>query len=306
MRAVLATDATQRSVELGEVPEPEPEPDEALVEVAAFSPNRGETFLLEQPRVGWRPGKDIAGTVIRPASDGTGPQAGQRAVGHPDQGGWAERVPVPTDRLAVLPDNIDPIVAAALPLAGLTALRLLRVIGSIASRRVLLTGASGGVGHYFVELSAAQGGLVTAVTATAERGERLLALGAADTVTKVDDSVGPFDVGIDSVGGDSTPAVWHKLTQYGTLIWCGQAGRTPPQLDFFDWAGATSGTIRRFHYLESDASVATDLETLVRLVASGRLHPEIGTIEPWQRVADVVEAMTARRIRGNAVLTIAP
>jgi len=306
MRAVLATAGSPGLVELGEVPEPMPKPDEALVEVAAFSPNHGETFLLEQPRRGWRPGKDIAGTGIRPASDGTGPQRGQRVVGHADQDGWAERVPVPTDRLAVLPDTIELTVAAALPLAGLTALRQLRLIGSIASRRMLLTGASGGVGHYFVEPAAAQGALVTAVTATTERGERLVALGAADIVTKVDDSVGPFDVGIDSVGGDSTPAVWHKLDQHGTLIWCGQASRTPPQLDFFDWEGATSGTIRRFHYLESDTSVATDLETLVRLVATERLHPEIGTIEPWQRIAGVIQAMTARRIRGNAVLTVAP
>jgi NADPH:quinone reductase-like Zn-dependent oxidoreductase len=293
-------------VELREVAEPEPKPHEAVVEVAAFSPNRGETFLLERPRDGWRPGKDIAGTVTREAADGTGPRLGQRVVGHPDQDGWAERVAVPTDRLVPLPDTIDLVVAAALPLAGLTALRLLRVAGSTASRRVLLTGASGGVGHYVVELAAAQGAWVTAVSATAERGERLLALGAADVVATVEDSVGPFDVGIDSVGGSSTPAVWHKLTQYGTLIWCGQASRTPPQLDFFDWEGATSGTIRRFHYLESDVSVAADLETLVRLVSTDRLHPEIGSVESWENIDGVIEALTARRIRGNAVLTVKP
>jgi NADPH:quinone reductase-like Zn-dependent oxidoreductase len=171
---------------------------------------------------------------------------------------------------------------------------------------VLLTGASGGVGHYFVELAAAEGALVTAVSATAERGQRLLALGAADVVTAVEDSVRPFEVGIDSVGGRSTPAVWHKLTKHGTLIWCGQASRTRLELDFFDWEGATSGTIRRFHYLESEVPVAADLETLVRLVATERLHPEIGTVESWENCATVVEALTARRIRGNAVLTITP
>jgi len=293
-------------VELKNVVERETKPHEALVEVVAFSPNRGETFLLEQPRPGWRPGKDIAGTVIRQAADGTGPRPGQRVAGHPDQAGWAERAAVPTDRLVVIPDTIDLTVAATVPLAGITALRLLRVAGPAASRRLLLTGASGGVGHYFTELAAAQGALVTAVSATAERGERLLALGAADVVTAVEDSTGPFDVGIDSVGGSTTPAVWHKLTQYGTLIWCGQASRTPPQLDFFDWAGATSGTIRRFHYLESDVPVAADLDTLVRLVATGRLHPEIGSVEPWENTAAVIEALSARRIRGNAVLTIAP
>jgi len=305
MRAVMPTGATGRMVELKNVVEREIKPHEALVEVVAFSPNRGETFMLEQPRPGWRPGKDIAGTVVRQAADGTGPRLGQRVVGHPDQEGWAERVAVPTDRLVVVPDTIDLIVAAALPLAGLTALRLLRLAGSNASRRVLLTGASGGVGHYFVELAAAQGALVTAVSATAERGERLRELGAADVVRAVDDSVGPFKVGIDSVGGSTTPAVWHKLTPDGTLIWCGQASRTRPQLDFFDWEGATSGTIKRFQYLESDVPVAADLETLVRLVATDRLHPEIGSVESWENIAAVIEALIARRIRGKAVLTIA-
>lgn len=74
-------------------------------------------------------------------------------VAHPERGGWAERVAVPLDKVTMLPVDIDFSVAAALPLAGLTALRLTRVTGPLASRRVLLTGASGGVGHYFVELA---------------------------------------------------------------------------------------------------------------------------------------------------------
>src|SRR5215470_7911220 len=144
MRAVMATGPAGQRIELQEVAEPEPKPHEAVVEVAAFSPNRGETFLLEQPRPGWRPGKDVAGIVTRAAADGSGPKVGERVVGHPDQGGWAERVAVATDRLVVVPDTVDLVAAAALPLAGLTALRLLRVAGPAASRRLLLTGASGG------------------------------------------------------------------------------------------------------------------------------------------------------------------
>jgi NADPH:quinone reductase-like Zn-dependent oxidoreductase len=247
----------------------------------------------------------VAGTIVQAAADGTGPTLGERVVGHPDEGGWAERVAVPVDRLVAVPDTIDLTVAAVLPLAGLTALRLVRVAGSVASRSVLVTGASGGVGHYFVELAAAQGALVTAVSRTAERGKRLRALGATDVVTTVERSVGPFDIGIDSVGGTTTPAVWHKLTPHGTLIWCGQASRARPRLDFFDWEGATSGTIRRFHYLEDEVEVATDLETLVRLVDDGRLHPEIGTVQPWRDVANVIADLTERRVRGKAVLTIA-
>jgi len=207
-------------VELADVVEPEPKPYEALVEVAAFSPNRGEAFLLGQPRPVWRPGKDIAGTVTRQAADGTGPQLGQRVVGHPDQDGWAERVAVPVDRLVAVPDTIDLTVAAAPPRgphgpAPAAAGRTGRLRPGTVDRRL-------GRGRPLLRRTwRSPGGLVTAVSATAERGERLLALGAADVVTAVQDSAAPFDVGIDSVGGSSTPAVWHKLTRYRTLIWCG-------------------------------------------------------------------------------------
>ncbi len=112
-----------------------------IIEVAAFSVNRGETFQLEQPRDGWRPGKDIAGRVL------DGPLAGSRVVAHVPHSGWAERVTAPATQVAVLPENVSFTQAAALPLAGLTALRLFRSAGSVIGRRILLTGASGGVGH---------------------------------------------------------------------------------------------------------------------------------------------------------------
>src|SRR5262249_54854949 len=148
MLALLPTDGRDPLVRLAEAPEPAPRPGEALVAVEAFSINRGETFLLERPRPGLRPGKDVAGRVVQAAADGSGPPVGERVVGHPPLGGWAQLAAVPTAALAVLPEGVDVPVAAALPLAGLTALRLLRAAGPMAGRRVLLTGASGGVGHY--------------------------------------------------------------------------------------------------------------------------------------------------------------
>ena len=104
-------------------------------------------------------------------------------------------------------------------------------------------------------------------------------------ITDVDAAEGPFDVAIESVGGTTTKAVWHKLKQDGLMLWIGQASRTPPQLDYFDWEGAMSVTIRKFNYLNSTHSEADDLATLVRLVANERLHPEIrngrGLGEHW-------------------------
>lgn len=304
MKALIAAPQTTGLVELADVAEPEPTPNEALVQVAAFSINRGETFLLENPPHRWRPGKDIAGIVTRAAADGTGPAAGTRVVGHPASAGWAERVAIPTSQLAELPTDVPLTTAAALPLAGLTALRLIRTAGSLAGARVLLTGASGGVGHYVVELAAAHGAQITAVTASPDRGQRLLELGATQVVTDLSDADGCFDVAIESVGGGTTRQAWHALHQHGLLLWLGQASKQPPELDFFDWTGATSVTIRKFDYTDSPYSDATDLATLTRLVAQRHLHPEIGLTTDWTNTSDAIGRLLDRRLRGNAVLTI--
>ena len=307
MKAMVATEnaAPAPSIELADVEEPRLRADEALIKVEAYSVNRGETFLLESPPTQWRPGKDVAGLVVQAAADGSGPAVGRRVVGHPSQGGWAEYAAVPTAALAELPDGIGSVTAAALPLAGLTALRLLRVAGAVTGRRILITGASGGVGHYFVELAAAAGAAVTAVTGLAERGARLRELGAAAIVHDVAAAAGPFDIVLESTGGENLAAAAMKLRPRGTLVWFGQAGRTPGTLNFFDFLyGPFSSVIRHFSYVDFDEPFGADLGVLVELVAAGRLHPEIGLVADWTETADVLERLRGRGIRGNAVLTV--
>jgi NADPH:quinone reductase-like Zn-dependent oxidoreductase len=303
MRAVVPDG--RGSVRLDAVDEPRPEADEAVVAVEAFSVNRGETLLLERPVQRWRPGKDVAGTVVTAAADGTGPAVGSRVVGHAAAGGWAERAAVPAAALAELPDDVPATLAAALPLAGLTALRLLRAAGPVTGRRLLVTGASGGVGHYLTELAVNAGAAVTALSATAERGARLRALGA-ETVTRLVDAEPWYDAAFESLGGQSLSTAWHLVRPEGRLIWFGQATGEPAALDFFDWvAGGAGAPIVHFHYAATPATDGADLHTLVRLVADGRLHPELGTVAPWQQTAAVVTELRARRIRGNAVLEVA-
>jgi len=305
MKALVPTGQSRALVSLADTGVPEPQPGEALVKVEAFSVNRGEIFQLEDPRPGTRPGKDIAGLVVQAAADGTGPAAGQRVAGHPEAGGWAEYAAVPTTALAPLPDSVPAVQAAALPLAGLTALRLLRSAGSVAGRRILLTGASGGVGHYVTELAAHSGADITAVTASAERGERLAALGAAAVVHDIGASAGPFDLVLESTGGKNLALATDRLTPAGTLIWFGQASRDPATLNFFDiLGGPQTVTIRSFAYSDSPVSYGRDLAVLVRLVATGRLHPEIGRLAGWEHTAATLIDLYQRRIRGNAVLTI--
>ncbi|MEU7510494.1 zinc-binding dehydrogenase [Streptomyces sp. NPDC042898] len=300
MQRLIPTGEAARPVAFAEVPQAEPEPHEALIKVEAFSPNRGETFLLEAPRPGLLPGKDVAGLVVQEAADGSGPGIGTRVVGHPAQGGWAEYAAVPTHSLAVLPDGIDLVRAAALPLAGITALRLLRTAGSLAGRRVLLTGASGGVGHYVTELAVGAGADLTSVTATPERGARLAELGAR-VVHEVAAAQGPFDVVLESTGGPDLPVALAKVRPGGTLVWFGQASRTPVTLDFFHLLGGPERvTLQHFHY--AGAPYESDLSALVRLVEQGRLHPEIGRVADWAETAGTLVDLRERRIRGKAVL----
>ncbi|WP_406346063.1 zinc-binding dehydrogenase [Streptomyces sp. NBC_00648] len=300
MQRLIPTGEAARPVAFAEVPQPVSEPGEVLIKVEAFAPNRGETFLLEHPRPGLLPGKDIAGLVVQAAADGSGPGIGARVVGHPALGGWAEYAAVPTHSLAVLPDGIDSVRAAALPLAGITALRLLRTAGSLAGRRVLLTGAAGGVGHYVTELAVGAGAELTAVTATPVRGERLAQLGAR-VVHDVAAAQGPFDVVLESTGGPDLPIALSKVRPGGLLVWFGQASRIPVTLDFFElFKGPERVTIQHFHY--AGAPYGSDLAALVRLVERGLLHPEIGRIADWTETADTLVDLRERRIRGKAVL----
>jgi NADPH:quinone reductase-like Zn-dependent oxidoreductase len=78
-------------------------------------------------------------------------------------------------------------------------------------------------------------------------------------------------------------------------------------LDFFEFfAGPVQADIRQFDYTRGDAGFAADLATLVDLVATGRLHPELGLVRRWTETPAAIEALRARRVRGNAVLVVDP
>src|ERR1700689_777376 len=149
--------------------DPAVESHDALVEARAYLVNRGELGLLERRPEGWRPGQDVAGVVMIQAPDGTGPPAGTRGPGHAEGGSWSERVNVPSNRLGIVPDNVSFADAAGLPAAGLTALRALRAGGSLLGRKVLVTGASGGVGHIAVQLAKLGGAEVTGLVSGPNR-----------------------------------------------------------------------------------------------------------------------------------------
>src|SRR5580693_3372213 len=218
MLAVVNTPGGAEPVAIREVAEPKPAPNDALVAVHAFSLNRGETRLFQVRPEGWRPGQDIAGVVLQQAADGSGPKAGTRVVALCDWEGWAERAAVPSHRTAALADNVSFAAAAALPVAGLTALRTLRHGAPLLGKRVLVTGAAGGVGNLAVQLAARSGARVTAIVGSPERARILDGLGAAEIVTTIEAAQGRFGLILEAAGGASLKAALERVDHRGTVV----------------------------------------------------------------------------------------
>jgi NADPH:quinone reductase-like Zn-dependent oxidoreductase len=302
MQAIVATADGPSFTERREVAPPAPAPNEALVAVRAFAVNRGELTLVRR-RDGWQPGQDVAGEIVQAAADGSGPQVGERVAGLAEWHGWAEQAAVPSHRLAVLPDGVDFVRAAALPMAGTTAANLVLQGGALLGTRALITGASGGVGHLAVQLAALGGADVTAV-ARAERAEAMRGYGARTVVADPAAAEGPFDLVLESAGGASLDAALGLVAPGGTVILFGNSSREPSTLDFTAFFGHEEATIRTYFSARHEADAGRLLAMLLDLVAAGRLHVEVGFEGSWDRLNEAMDGLSERRFAGKAVLTV--
>jgi NADPH:quinone reductase len=303
MRA-LVSKQSKPFAEIADVPDPTPRPDESLVEVHAFSLNRGETRRLEQLDPGTVTGWDLAGTVRQAAQDG-GPAEGARVVGLMNPGAWAELAAVKIERLAELPDGVSFEQAAALPVAGLTALRALEIAGFVLGKRVLVTGASGGVGRFAIQLAKLGGAHVTAI---ARRTEGLRELGADEIAPEIDPDGPIYDAIIDGVGGPVLGSAIQRVAPGGTIVSFASTVTEPvsyPTRELFSRApGATVYGFYVFSELDHTRSGGTDLRRLADLVAAGQLDPQIDLTLSWSEAARAIEALLDRRVNGKAVLTV--
>jgi NADPH:quinone reductase-like Zn-dependent oxidoreductase len=306
MRALVNRGGGESAVDMVELPEPQPTPSEAIIEVKAVALNRGELRLLATRQAGWRPGQDVAGVVVTPAADGSGPSAETRVVAWPEQAGWAEKVAVPTSHLAPLAPNVTFAQGASLPIAGVTALRALRLGGELSGQRVLVTGAAGGVGRFAVELAAASGALVSAVTANPQRASGLEDLGATTVIHDIGEAEGPFDLILESVGGTSLERSIALVAPKGTIVTFGNSSNAPARVSFGDFRGRAGARIVAFFVYESGSppSFGQDLTTLADMIAAGSLHPQIGLEAPWAEVNSVLTALASRQVLGKAVLLL--
>jgi NADPH2:quinone reductase len=196
--------------------------------------------------------------------------------------------------------------AATLPVAGLTALRALRLGGSVLGRDVLITGATGGVGQFAVQLAVAAGARVTALVTRPEREPEARKLGAQRVLTTLnDDGLGPYHLVLDGVGGPGLQQAIRLLAPGATaVVYSSVGGSTELSLTDFYVAGAYNAKVVAFISTVPEETKGEDLAILAGLVADGRLRPQIGRTGDWTRTADAFAAMARREFRGKAVLTV--
>lgn len=291
-------------LDLRELPEPTATPSEVIIEVRAYAVNRGELNLLQQRAKDWTPGQDVAGVVVRAAADGKGPLAGTRVVGAADWGGWSQRVNVPHHRVAPIPDNVSFADAAALPVAGLTAIRALRTGGPLLGRRVLITGASGGVGSFAVQLAVVAGAHVTGHVSGPHRVDEVRALGAHEVVTTLDGIAERFDLILDGVGGPLLVDALHHLAPGGTVAAYGMASSEKSPLAFTDLRGATNAKLTGFFVYATDVQTfGEDLGFMARLIGEGRLRVP-GPRRDWKETRQAIDLLRQHKATGKVVLTV--
>jgi NADPH:quinone reductase len=204
--------------------------------------------------------------------------------------------------IAEVPAAVELAVAATLPVAGVAALRALRAAGVVAGRRVLVTGASGGVGRFAVSLAAKAGARVIASVGSPARGDGLAEAGADEVVVGLDGIDQPVDVVLDNVGGPTLVAAWRLLAPEGSLQSIGWVSDEPAVFPPYSTVGAP----KSLSSFLITAEPGGELATLLDLVAAGDLPVEIGWRGPLERAVDAAELLLARKLRGKAILDLRP
>jgi NADPH:quinone reductase len=306
-RAVVVDPEAPGRLVIRSVPDPTPDRGEAIVRVHAISLNRGEVRRSGTAEAGWRPGWDLAGVVEHMAANGSGPRVGARVVGFLPEGAWAERVAVPTNALAELPDKVTFSQAATFPVAGLTALLALGKGGPLLGHRVLVTGATGGVGDFAVQLARLGGAHVTATVRRADQVPSVRQLGAHDVL--VGEEIAPtpkYDLVIESVGGRTLGTALAALQRGGVCVTLGVSASPEVTFNARDFFVTGRSTLYGFYLFTEfgNEPASVGLRRLADLVADGQLVPHISLERPWKEIGQVAQDLMARRFPGKAVLTL--
>jgi NADPH:quinone reductase-like Zn-dependent oxidoreductase len=321
MRAIVQDGYGSAGVlRLAQIPRPTPGANEVLLHVHAAGLDRGQWHLMTghpyllRPVAGVRGprnpvmGLDVAGTVVAAGSAVTRFAVGDEVFGF-GRGTFAEYAVARENKLASKPANASFEQAAVVPVSAVTALLALTGAGHVQQgQKVLITGASGGVGSYAVQLAAAFGAEVTGVCSTAKT-DLVRSLGAAHVIdyTKEDfaDSGHRYDLIIDIAGNPSLSRLRRALTPAGTAVLTGGEGGG-------NWTGmgrqfralAMSPFLRQRLTMVTPRQRSADLERLTAFIEAGTVTPSIGATYPLGEVPEAMRHLESGKARGKIAITI--
>ena len=304
---------------VSDVPTPAPGPGEVLLRVRAAGVDRGTWHLmtgepyLMRLALGFRGprqsvlGRDVAGVVEAVGADVTSFAVGDEVMGTAD-GSFAEHAVVPVRRLAHKPAATSFEEAAVLPISGGTALQAVRDAGRLQpGQRVLVLGASGGVGSYAVQVAAALGGEVTGV-ASGTKADFVRSLGATHVLDYRRDDLadhGPWDLVVDLAGQRPVRQLRRLLTSGGTLVVAGGEGGR--------WLGGVQRQLvasllspfvgQRLLGLLSRERAATYAD-LADLVDRGAVRPQLDRTFALDEAAKAIDHLAAGHVRGKVALVV--
>lgn len=300
---------------------PKPQPDEVLVRVHAAGLNAADWFgSTGEPYIGRlafglrvpRPsiqGKDLAGTVEALGAKVTGFRVGDEVYAENTATAFAEHSCVPARFLAVKPANLSFEHAAVVPLSGNTALQGMRELANVQpGQRVLVNGASGGVGHFAVQIAKAMGAHVTGVC-SARNLEFVRSLGADEVIdyAAIDFTVTGerYDVIFDLVGNHSLRTIRRALVPRGTLVLSsGSGGRIFGPIGRLLRAMAMSPFVsQKLKPLAATRSVER-LDALRVLIENGSVTPSIEKTMPFHELPGAIAYVGTGRVRGKIAITV--
>jgi NADPH2:quinone reductase len=310
---------------------PEPGKGEVRVRVEASGVSFAEVQMLRrrypmQPRFPFVPGYDLVGVVSSAGPGVTGVRVGDRVAAMTRTGAWRTHVVVPASRVVPVPAALDPGLAAAVAMNGVTAWQMVHDVARVRpGQTVLVHGAAGGVGTLLVQLAVLAGARVLG-TASAAKHDVVRALGAepidyrAGPVPDAVRALAPAGVAavFDHVGGDSLTASYDMLADGGVLISYGSASTLH---DTGHWLRPFAGTIRRFagwwlarlagrgrgrratfYYVRTGPRFAAALTEVFALVARGSLTPRIARRLPLEQAAEALRLLVDGTASGKVVL----
>jgi len=323
MRAIVQRQygsADQLRIEQVDSP-PLPAQGQVLVKVAAAGLDRGTWHLmtgqpyLVRPAVGLRrprnpvPGRDVAGTIVAIGPGVSRFTLGDRVFGVAP-GSFAEYALADEKKLAAAPNSLTNTQAATLGISGLTALQALHNSGRLAAgQRVLILGASGGVGTYAVQMAKATGAEVTGVC-SGPKIEPVRALGADHVIDyQIHDPIDgtqQYDLIVDIGGNRGIARLRRALTPTGTLAVVGgeNAGKWTGGLGRQLRAAARSPFLRQRLVMVVSAERGSDLGTLAHMADEGHLRPVLDSVFPLERAADAMRRLESGQVCGKVAIDV--